>query len=214
MAQLVASVADVDARRTGETTRPSGSPGFSVTELVIVLALVSSLIGLGVPPLLQGARMKETADAAAYLAGQFRLCRQRAVMTGKSLAVVFNEEGTELGWRICHDEDGDGVSRGDVEAGRDRCEPTVERLSQRFPHVRPGYHPGVPPISGTSMAAVRFGNSRMAVFTPLGTSSSGSLVLMGAGGTQVAIRVSGVTGRTRTLRFVRAGQGGAGRWED
>jgi hypothetical protein len=38
-------------------------------------------------------------------------------------------------------------------------------------------------------------------FTPEGSSSSGTVYVMGRGGEQFAVRVAGATGRTRVLSF-------------
>jgi hypothetical protein len=71
-----------------------------------------------------------------------------------------------------------------------------------FPRVRVAYAPGVPsPDNETGAAALRFGSVRMAVFSPMGTASPGTVVLLGPGDVQFAVRVAGATGRTRVLRF-------------
>ncbi len=220
---------DVTSERTGTRvcpsssesparSRPVSSSGFSLVEVLLVCAVIGSVLGLGLPSLLQAAQMKETTDAAAFLTGQFRMARQRAVMTGRHVAIVFDpaEEpaadslGQNVEWRVCEDGNRDGVSRADIANGTDRCGSESEQLSRRFPHVTAGYQPGVPALGGGSAAPLRFGRARMAVFTAGGTASSGTIVLRGRGGTQVAVRVSGVTGRTRVLRFDRS----RGRWPE
>jgi len=177
-----------------------------LVEVLIVLGMVSCLLGIGLPPMRHSVDAKRTQDAAAFLAGQFRLARQRAVMSGQHVAVVFDDMDGEVGWRVCRDLDRDGVSRADITAGTDRCDGPSRRLSNQFAQVRVGYAPGVPGLDGEPNATpLRFGVSQMAVFSPAGTSSSGSIVVRGGGLTQGAVRVSGVTGRTRVLRF-EAGQ--------
>ena len=49
--------------------------------------------------------------------------------------------------------------------------------------------------------AIRFGASDMASFSPSGSCTAGSLFLRSAGNVQYAVRVAGVTGRTRILRY-------------
>jgi type II secretory pathway pseudopilin PulG len=171
-------------------------------EVLAVLALISCGLGAGLPVMTHGVDARRTEDAAAFLAGQFRLARQRAVMSGQSVAVVFDDVAGEVGWRVCRDHDRDGVSRSDITDGVDRCDSAPQILSSQFAHVRVGYVPGVPGLDGEPQPApLRFGVARMAVFSPSGTSSSGSIVVRGAGTAQSAVRVSGVTGRTRALRF-------------
>ena len=194
----------VGAAAPGTGPRAGSSPahGTSLVEVLTVLALISCGLGAGLPAMSHGVDARRTEDAAAFLAGQFRLARQRAVMSGQAVAVVFDDVAGEVGWRVCRDHDRDGVSRADIAAGVDRCDSAPRPLADRFAQVRVGYVPGVPPLDGgSSSSPLRFGVARMAVFSPSGTSSSGSIVVRGAGSAQSAVRVSGVTGRTRVLRF-------------
>jgi len=171
-------------------------------EVAFILAIVSCLCGVGLPILVHATDARRVRDAAGLLAGQFRMARQQAVMTGRHTAVVFEEAAGDIGWRMCEDRDRDGVSREDIAAGLDRCEEPMQLLSVRFPHVRVGYAPGVPSFTGEAgVAPLRFGVARMAVFTPAGTASAGTVTLLGEGGHQFMVRVAGVTGRTRVLRF-------------
>ncbi|MEO6223880.1 MAG: GspH/FimT family pseudopilin [Vicinamibacterales bacterium] len=200
--------------RRGETDRaggpfsplarvdPTGSAGASLVEVAIVLAVTSCLIAISLPVLINGAEARRTRDAASFLAGQFRLARQRAVMTGHHVAIVFDDVSGEAGWRLCEDGDRDGLSRGDITSGKDRCQELAQPLSFRYPQVSIGYVPGVPSPDGEVGASpLRFGLTQMAVFTPTGTASTGTVAVRGPGANQFAVRVSGVTGRTRVLRF-------------
>jgi Tfp pilus assembly protein FimT len=174
----------------------------SLVEVLAVLAVAACALGIGLPGLTHGLDDKRTRDAAAFLAGQFRLVRQRAVLTGQHHAVVFDDVGGDVGWRVCRDQDRDGVSRADITAGIDRCDGPARPLSAQFTRVRIGYVPGVPGLDGeTAGAPLRFGTSRMAVFTSEGTATAGSVVVRGERVAQSAVRVVGATGRTRVLRF-------------
>lgn len=187
---------------TGRNAGPSSERGASLVEVLIVVGLACCLLGVGLPSMRHSVDAKRTQDAAAFLAGQFRLARQRAVLSGQHVAVVFDDVDGEVGWRVCRDLDRDGVSRADITADIDRCDGPPRQISTQFANVRVGYAPGVPGLDGEPNAApLRFGGSQMAVFSPAGTSSSGSVVVRGGGVTQGAVRVSGVTGRTRVLRF-------------
>jgi hypothetical protein len=48
---------------------------------------------------------------------------------------------------------------------------------------------------------VKLGSSNLLTFTPMGTSSSGTLYVLGRRNLQYAIRVYGETGKVRALRF-------------
>lgn len=187
--------------RAGGNSHPS-SAGTSLIEVVVVLSIIACILGIGLPVLTNGADAKRTRDAASFLAGQFRLARQRAAMTGRNVAIVFEDLAGDIGWRLCEDGDRDGVSRSDITSGLDRCEAAAQPLSYRFSRVAVGYEPGVPSPDGEiDVSPVRFGLAQMAVFTPTGTASAGTVAVRGPGSNQLAVRVSGVTGRTRVLRF-------------
>ncbi|MSO50155.1 MAG: hypothetical protein EXQ49_09710 [Acidobacteria bacterium] len=113
-----------------------------------LVEIVLALSAIGVPALIHVADAKRTRDAASFIAGQFRLARQRAVMTGRYVAVVFDDVAGEVGWRTCLDGDRDGLSRSDIASGTDRCEAAAEAVSLRFPSVRVEYLPGVPGPDG------------------------------------------------------------------
>jgi len=188
-------------RRTGGGSHPS-SAGTSLVEVAVVLSIIACVLAIGLPVLTNGADAKRTRDAASFLAGQFRLARQRAAMTGRNVAIVFEDLAGDVGWRLCEDGDRDGISRGDISSGVDRCEAPVQPLSHRFSQVAVGYVPDVPSPDGeTDASPLRFGLAQMAVFTPTGTASAGTVAVRGPGANQLAVRVSGVTGRTRVLRF-------------
>jgi hypothetical protein len=70
----------------------------------------------------------------------------------------------------------------------------------------------LPPVDPASPAPgddpIRLGSGDMVTFTPIGTSSSGSLYIRGRRGTQYVVRLYGETGKTRILRF----NAGNGQW--
>jgi Tfp pilus assembly protein FimT len=178
------------------------SAGTSLLEIVMVMAIICCVAGVGLPVLSNATDARRTRDGASFLAGQFRLARQRAVLTGRNVAVVFDDLDQDFAIRLCEDSDRDGISRSDISAQTDRCDAPAEPLSARFSGVSIAYAPDVPNPDGEMAAsALRFGVTQMAVFTPTGTSSGGTVAILGPGGNQFAVRVSGVTGRTRVLRF-------------
>ena len=112
------------------------------------------------------------------------------------------------------DGDGDGIQLTDVGRGVDRRLGPEQRLGDLYPSVRFELGPSVPAIGGSSAAAgsdpIRLGQSDILTFGPLGTATSGTLYLRSRSGGQYAVRVLGVTGRLRTLRY----DDEAGRWRE
>lgn len=161
--------------------------GTSFVEAVITVALVATVMTMAAPVVIHARDAQEGRQAAVYLAGQFRAARQHAVMTGRHTGVVFDLVGSTWRFRRCEDRDGDGLLRADLSAGIDVCDETARAIDVWYPR--------------TALAVVAFGASGIASFSPVGTSSSGSVTLMTEGGRQYAVRIAGVTGRVRILRF-------------
>lgn len=195
----------------GSCEQRHSSSGATVVELAIVLGIISCVLGASLPALTNAAEAKRTRDAAGFLAGQFRLARHRAVTNGRNAGIVFDELQGGVGWRLCEDKDLDGLSRDDILVGTDACDGQVQFLSDRFAEVGVAYHDGIPSPDGVFNASpLTFGTAKMAVFTPAGTASSGTVAIAGPGKNQFAVRVAGVTARTRVLRF----DPGTGLWAE
>ena len=178
---------------------------FSLTELLFVLGLAATLGGVATAHLRQGVDEARAAGAARYLAARFHEIRMQAVMRGAATAVRFvSADGS---YRITSyvDGNGDGVLTRDIQDGVDVATAAPERLPDRFAGVDFGALPGLPAADAGSgppgSDPVRFGASDGVTFSPLGTSSSGSVYVLGAGNRQFAVRVYGESGRTRVLRF-------------
>ena len=62
----------------------------------------------------------------------------------------------------------------------------------------------VDPALGSGTDPVSLSGSSFLSFSPVGTATAGSVYILGRDGTQLVVRVLGVTGRTRVLRYHRA----------
>jgi type II secretory pathway pseudopilin PulG len=178
--------------------------GTSLAMLVVALAVVSLLILLSADNLRPAADRRGAESCAALLAAAMRAAAIEAVISGRSLALVFPRSGRDEPVRWVHDGDGDGVRRDDVDAGIDTGQAPFW-LSREVDSCRIG-RPSIPelidlPPSATPLSAsdpkVRFGTSRMAVFTTDATATAGSVFVTAGGGSVCAIVVNGATARTR-----------------
>lgn len=185
--------------------------GTSLVETLITVALVATVMTMAAPVVIQARDAQEGRQAAVYLAGQFRAARQQAVMTGRHTGFVFDRIGDTWKFRRCEDRDGDGLLRADVSVGIDHCAEGVWTIDAWYPRTAIDRAAAVPDLSGHfTGAVVAFGTSGIASFSPLGSSSSGSVTVMTRGGRHYAVRVAGVTGRIRILRFASE----TGQWID
>ena len=185
--------------------------GASLLELLLMLAI--ALLVLSATTMATGAVREEgrVRGAAAALAGQFRHARQDAVRRSTSTALVFDENPAGWSVRTCRDGNRNGVRRADITAGVDVCQ-AATGISAAFPGVTMGVDEGIAGPDGDAPSAdpVRLGRGNLASFSPDGTCTSGTVFLRSAGRVFYAIRLAGVTGRTRLLRY----DAGAGRWQD
>ena len=165
-------------------------------------------------PSLHAARDRDAAVMAArHLGVQLNHVRAEAIRRNRMVAMRFDPEDPGR-TAIYVDQDGDGVLESDIADGTDLQIEAETHLSEKFAGVAFGVPIDVPAPDGVGVIPggsdpVRIGNSNLLSFGPLGTATSGTLYLAGRGGSQVCVRVLGVTGRVRVLVYQRA----RGQWQ-
>ena len=179
------------------------SRGFSVLEMVVVVAVMLMLFGIAVPSLAAYAREAHLIGAGKKFQGDFRLARSAAIRSGRQTAIRFETTSEGMFVSVYGDGDGDGVLSTDITSGRDYRIAGPRRLDGGAPDVSVGILPGtpaIPPDSGTLKPddPIQFGRSNMLSFSPLGTSSPGTFYLAGRHA-QAAVRVTPGTSRVRLM---------------
>lgn len=196
-------------RRAGDRVSRPGASGFSLVELTMRLGLLALAVTLAVPPVTSWARRQRLEGAVRLLAMELAASRWSALATGRSTGLAFRPgDGGEISWRAYRDGDGDGLRSRDLEDGVDTPQGPARKLSWSAPGVRFGVLDGVavprlPPQTGALSRLddpVKFGAADMAVFSPLGSATAGSLYLTN-GSEMAALVINGVTGRLRLFRF-------------
>jgi prepilin-type N-terminal cleavage/methylation domain-containing protein len=183
--------------------------GFTLTELLFVTAVAATLTGLAVPVLDHAVDDLQTASAARYLAGRIRGTRVDALKRGAAVALRFEDAQPDYIYTPFVDGNGNGVRTQDIAAGIDQPIGPSEQLGDKFT-VRFGLLPGVPDADGAptqSLDGVRIGLARILTMSPDGTATAGTLYVHGRHA-QYAVRVLGVTARTRVLKYEK----GSGKW--
>jgi hypothetical protein len=126
----------------------------------------------------------------------------QAVHRGAKVALRF-DPSTPYGFQAFLDGDGDGVRSVDIASGRDPAIDLAQTIPSQFTGVSFGFVPGCPLSDGTSVSPgadpIRIGSSRLLVFAPSGTATSGTLYLRGRLEIGYAVVILGATGRTRLL---------------
>jgi type II secretory pathway pseudopilin PulG len=179
--------------------------GFTLLELVFVVGLVTTVSAAVVPSVSTAIDHYRTLGAVRYVASRLQRTRMDAVTRGFNSAMRFTVTGTAYTFSVYVDGNGDGVRSADIDRGIDRLMLGPEQLSEQFAGVEFGALPGIPAVDGSSSPPgsdpIRIGSARMASFTPVGTSTSGSLYILGPHHAQFVVRIYGETGKTRILEF-------------
>jgi len=144
------------------------------------------------------------AGAASYVAGRMAMARFEAVRRSAHVAIQFIEQPDGYWLQTYVDGNRNGVLTRDIARGIDPPITTNERLDYHFTGVAFGIQPnvtGIDPGPFDASDPVQIGSSTLLSFSPTGSSTSGTLFILGLRGNQFAVRVLGATGRTRILEF-------------
>ncbi|MEM6702641.1 MAG: hypothetical protein AAGA81_21640 [Acidobacteriota bacterium] len=201
-------------------TSSGTAPGFTLVELIVIVALVGLFTVLVTPALLHLSSAHRVDLAAAEVMGTLRLTRARAVAYSDHVGIkFFTAEGgfvapgsTAVTYRLFRDGDGDGLRTADVLSGVDPPVSPLRRLVHVGSTVRFGLPDGFVPRDPSSPSRrlrrlddpIRFNRSDIASFGPLGSSTPGSLYLTD-GRSLAVVRVYNRTGKVRILRYDVAG---------
>jgi prepilin-type N-terminal cleavage/methylation domain-containing protein len=170
--------------------------GFTLLELLFVMALVLVLSGIAIPQTLATIDASRATAAARYLSGRLQLARTLAVQRSAAVAIRFETDGRDVRFSMYQDGNHNGVRTRDIEVNIDRQIEQPVRLSELFPGADFGLT-----VDQQNADPIQLGGPDLLTFTPAGTSTSGSLYLKGRDGSQYAVRVLGATGRTRLQRY-------------
>jgi len=183
--------------------------GWNLLELIVVLAIAALAAAIGVPPLLDISSSVRLSLAAQELGGTLRLARSEAARRGVNVAVKFRPgpKGSAT-YTLYRDGDGDGVLNKDIDRGVDpplsKPRP-VQYLGNQahvgFPPGRRVRDPGSPRSWLTTKDPIRFNESDLASFTPLGQSTSGSVYLTDGKGKLLAVRLYNRTGKVKIIVY-------------
>jgi len=183
--------------------------GTTLVEMLVAVGILMTLLALAAPALRAYSEDAEVVGAADVFQGEFRKARSIAAMTGVQTAIRFEEAADGSYVSVYQDGNHNGVLSADIARGVDKRVSGPRRLGSYVRGARVGIRPGtpaIPPERGVldTSDPIRFGRSEMLSFTPLGGATPGTLYVAAAG-LQAAIRVTGDTGRVRTLVY-RGGQ--------
>jgi hypothetical protein len=128
-----------------------------------------------------------------------------ALSRTRDTAIRFVSTGSTYAFTVYADGNRNGVRTTDIQHAIDVAIAPVERLSDQFPGVDFATLPALPPVVPDEPPPgddpIRLGAGNLATFTSSGTSSTGSIYVLGRGRAQFVIRLFGQTGKIRVLKF-------------
>lgn len=160
------------------------------------MAIVTSI---AIPQTMATAQRSQTWAATRYLWAQMALARAQAIKRSATVALRFDVASSGITFAVYVDGNRNGVLTRDIKTGVDKPLEAPANLSELFPAVAIAFSTDTGPSD-----PLRFGTSNLFSFTPIGTSSSGSVYVRGRDGSQYAVRILGATARARVLRYVPA----------
>jgi type II secretory pathway pseudopilin PulG len=180
-----------------------GACGATVVEILFALALIATMAGLAIPVVGGAIDEVRTATAARYVAGRIGATRLDAVRRSRAVALRFQPSGEDYMFAPYGDGNGNGVRSTEIQQGVDLALGPFERLRDKFPGIRFELGEGLPDAdgrTGTGEDGVRIGTAQILTMSADGTATSGTLYIRGRA-KQYAVRILGVTGRTRMLQY-------------
>jgi type II secretory pathway pseudopilin PulG len=177
---------------------------FSLLELLFALGVAATIALAAIPGVTGAVDEVRAAGAARYLVARLQQARVRAITRSRDTALRIDTDAAGYVVSVVEDGNRNGVLSQDIQDHVDMAVSPAERLSDRFPGVDFGALPGLPGADGSTAPGadpIRLGAADSVTFTPLGSSSSGSLYLRSRRGAQYVVRIYGTTGRTRILKY-------------
>lgn len=181
-------------------------------ELLTVVIIAAVAVAMTVPAVANAVDAGRGREAAGFVAAHMRAAKQQAVLGSASAALVFDVVGGRWTFRVCVDGNGNGIRRADITRGTDTCGEGPYDVSSLYPGVLIDVDATLRGPDGEAPSAdpVRFGSSNLASFSPSGSCTAGSIFLRTTKGEQYLVRVAGINGRLRILRYDR----GSRSWMD
>lgn len=183
--------------------------GWSLAELLAGLVVLGLLVAICVPAAVEMMAEARGAAAAREVAATLQAMRWRAVARHRSHGLFFSRDARGWHWLVVRDGNGNGLRTAEVRDGTDPTLSGPHRIEDRVRGVYVGFPPAselpaIPPRAGSIPDLndpVKFGNSNLIAFSPLGTASSGTLYLTDRRHALRAVVLFGPTVRIRVWRL-------------
>ena len=182
------------------------APGYALLDIIVASSLCVIVSAIAVPVVAGTLERERTIVGTQLLTGQLQRARLEALKRGRSVAVRIEVADDRTQLQLYADGNGNGVLQKDIDRGVDPPLAPRSWLDDDAPGMSLRVNQTIKDVSGSASIEpgadpLRIGNTSLLVFSPLGTSTSGTLYVAAHRGPQMAIRVFGATGRVRVLMF-------------
>ncbi len=189
--------------------------GFSMVEMLVVVALLGLATAIAVPNIAEMRRKIDLERLARQVAGDAMRCRMEALTSCRNVGLIFAEAGGRPYYIMVADGNGKGVSREDFLKHVDRALGPRVWLDFLSAGTRIGIPRDwdVPDPSGDGLLegeGLKVGRSGIISFSPYGHATPSSVYFNDGRGSMMVIRVNGGLGRVRAMLWRK----GWSRWHE
>lgn len=179
------------------------SCGYTLIELLIIIAIVGLILGIAYPNFLKMQRRIALKSAAGELRAIFHLTRMRAISRGVNTGVKFLVVGGAWHFATYEDGDRDGVRNDDIKKGIDRMVARPREVFSQSRIVTIGLIdvPVKDPDGDVVKSAVTFNQSTLCSFSADGTATPGTIYITDNDGDLWCVRVYGASAKVTSLRY-------------
>jgi prepilin-type N-terminal cleavage/methylation domain-containing protein len=189
--------------------RQKGCAGFSLPELLVVIALVGIFLMVAAVDLSSSVRRKDFENFAQEVVELMERCRWKALNERRYAGLIFENQDDSFQVSLYQDRNGNGIRTEDVRNGDDVRIYGPVNLIRSSGDLQVGILnsgiPQIPPRAGVidrPEDPIKFGRADIISFSPMGDSSSGTLYLACRSQKQMyGIVVYGATARLTLWRF-------------
>jgi hypothetical protein len=180
--------------------------GAAFIDIIVATALCFVMAAVAVPVIGGTLDRERTIIGTRFLAGQLQRARLESLRRARPVAVRIEVIGGRTTLRLFEDGNGNGVLQRDIDRGIDVPVTAPAWLDDHARDISLRINQPVTDLSGAATLEpgddpLRIGNTSLVTFSPVGSSTSGTLYVAAHQGPQMAIRVFGATGRVRVLMF-------------
>jgi Tfp pilus assembly protein FimT len=192
---------------------PASARGAAFLDVLPALAL-AALVSATTFPVVAGTLERERAWLGAnFVAARLVEAQLEALRRGVYVALRVSLESTDAAMQLYADGNGNGVLTTDIASGVDVAIGPADSIGAHAQGVSLRINQRVPDPGGTGWLdtgsdPLRIGSTSLISCSPTGSLTSGTVYVAAERGQQLAVRITGSTGRVRVLRYEPA----AGQW--